>query len=322
MLDVLRNHSCVNLPAETEPESEPEDCTAIPTISDLSNTDLDDSEPDTDLSASLSSILSILSISPAPEQRHLAMSDTAPKTPTTAVYRAFIYALPAPTDAHFCIYKQRTFLKFDKLGEPYFRIFEGAVDIASLPPKEQNESYGNLLTSIVATTDAPENRLAGCTEEVLKHYYLHLSRLASTRNTIRTLGLQHRTSAKRSYDSKLSPWCHGLLRNWQMGAASVNRVSAPRAFKLRAEQEREERGIMLLLDRCEEVLKYVTGFRPVDWRPATSKKMRWRDGRRGWRGLCMDDVGTANGGDDGEVRGLKVLREGVCRAVKGGMSGK
>ena len=318
MLDVLRNQSCLDLSAETEPE----ECTAITTISDLSNAGSDDpdsegtkqfasdSEPDTDLSAILSSILSI---STASVQGHLTISDTAPKRPTSAVHRGLIYELPAPTEAHFCVYKRRTFLKFDKLGEPYFRIFEGPVDVSSLPPKEQNKVYENLLTSIVAS-EAPRSDLAGCTEKVLQHYHLHFSRLAYTRSTIRTLGLQHRTSAERSYEYKMSPWRDGLLRNWQTV------VSAPRAFKMRAEQEREERGIMRLLDRCEEILKHDPGFRPVDWRPTPRKTRRWKDGRRGWRGLCADDVGlgiegTARGGHDGRVRVVKVLKEAVCRVV-------
>ena len=282
MLDVLRNQSCLDLSAETEPE----ECTAIIPISDLSNTKSNDRNSertkqfasDTDLAAILSSI------STASVQGHLAISHTAPKSPTSAIHRRFIYEFPAPTEAHFCVYKRRTFLKFDKLGEPYFRILEGPVDVSSLPPKEQNGAYGNLLTGIIAN-DALEGGSAACTQEILQHYRLHLSRLAYTRSTIRTLGLRHRTSAKRSYDSRMSPWCDGLLRNWQTA------VSAPRTFKMRAEQEREERGIAQLLDRCEGILNHDPAFSPVDWRLAPSKTPRWKEGRRGWRGLCVDDVG-------------------------------
>ena len=319
MLDILRNQSCVEFSAETEPE----ECTATTKIGDLMNADTDDpnsectkqfvsdSEPDTDLSAILSSV---------PVQRHLAIFDTAPETPTSAVHRGIIYELPAPTEARFCVYKRRAFLKFDKLGEPYFRILEGPVDIASLPPKEQNEAYENLLTSVIAT-DAPETDSVGCTEEVLQHYHLHLSRLAYTRSTIRTLGLQHRMSAKRSYDSKMSPWHDGLLRSSQTD------ISASRTFKMRAEQEREERGIIRLLDRCEEILKHDPGFRPVHWRLPPSKTMRWNNEKRGWRGLCSDDVGsgvegTGRGGHDGRVRVVKVLKETVYKAVNWKTSGK
>ena len=289
MLDVLRNQSCLDLSAETEPK----DCIAITPISELSNTKSEDpnsectkqfasdSEPDTDLAAILSSILSI---STSSVQGHLAMFHTAPKSPTSAVHRAFIYEFPAPTEAHFCVYKRRTFLKFDKLGEPYFRILEGPVDVSSLPPKEQNGAYGNLLTDIIAT-DALEGGSAACTQEILRHYRLRFSRLAYTRSTIRTLGLRHRKSAKRSYDSRMSPWRDGLLRNWPTD------VSAPRTFKMRAEQEREERGITQLLDRCEGILNHDPAFSPVDWRLAPSKTPRWKEGRRGWRGLCVDDVG-------------------------------
>lgn len=325
MLDILKNQSCVEFSAETEPE----ECTATTPIGDLMNADTDDpnsectkqfasdSEPDTDLSAILSSILSISTV---PVQGHLAIFDTAPKTPTSAVHRGIIYELPAPTEARFCVYKRSTFLKFDKLGEPYFRIFEGPVDVASLPPKEQNEAYENLLTSFIAT-DAPETDSVGCTEEVLQHYHLHLSRLAYTRSTIRALGLQHRISAKRSYDSKMSPWRHGLLRSSQTD------ISASRTFKMRAEQEREERGIMSLLDRCEEILKHDPGVRPVHWRLPPSKTMRWNNEKRGWRGLCSDDVGsgvevTGRGGHDGRVRVVKVLKETVYKAVNWKTSGK
>ena len=61
---------------------------------------------------------------------------------------------------------------------------------------------------------------------------------------------------------------------------------------MRVARERDERGIMQLLDRCERILELDPDFESVPWRarsPSLPRK-RWKEGGRGWSGLDPDDL--------------------------------
>lgn len=303
----------------TNADAQPNECVAIvPTLSCTSESDSDnsdsetteqilfDSEPETDPPTAPSSTPSI---STAPERGQLAMANTTVRTPISTMYKECIHELPTPTEAPLSVYRSTRYLEYNKHGEPYFKISKGAISISNLPPEEQNAAYNHIFAKVLPTNAFANGlmRVPDVCAGVVEHYGLHLSRLRFTRITIRHLALQHRTSAKLSYNSTMPPWRSAALRDKEKGVANAHLIAASSAFNKRAAQERDERGAIHLLDRCEQILKHDPGSRPADRRPATTETetTRWREGRRGWMGLQPDDVdwrivGAGRNGDGGE----------------------
>ena len=297
VLDLSRNQSCVDLSVDAQSN---EKITTAQSISNSSAQDPDPSdndfteqvtphsEPQPDHSATSSTILSI---GTAPGRGQLVLSKRAPGAPISAMYRERIHTLPEPTEDPFCVHRKIRTLRLDKHGEPYFKISKGYINISSLPPKEQNAAYDHALTKALAPINTPKRDRASlqrnCAENVLEHYRLHLFRFAFTRRAILDLGLQHRTSARLSYSCSMSSWGSGILQD----QSTKPHITAPDSFQKRAVQERDERGTMQLLDRCDRfLLKQDPHFGPVNRRPAPKKTVRWKEGRKGWTGLGIDDM--------------------------------
>lgn len=297
VLDISRNQSCVDLSVDAQPN---ENITTTQSISNSSARDPDPSdndstkqitphsEPQPDHSATYSTILSI---STAPEHGQIVLSKRTPGAPISAMYKERIHTLPEPTEDPFCVHRKTRTLGLDKHGEPYFKINKGYINISSLPPKEQNAAYDHALTKALPPNDTPKRDRASlqrnCAENVLEHYCLHLSRLAFTRRAIGDLALQHRTSARLSYRCSMSSWGSGILQD----QSTKPHITAPDSFQKRAVQERDEHGIMQLLDRCEQFLLIQDPhFRPVDRRPTPKETVRWKEGRKGWVGLGIADM--------------------------------
>lgn len=85
-------------------------------------------------------------------------------------------------------------------------------------------------------------------------------------------------------------------------------------------QEREERGIAALLDRCERFLELQQpGFEAVSWQRGMTGTKRWKEGRRGWVGLGGDydeDLHVAGQGGEGKDEGRGVGKEALKEALK------
>lgn len=299
LFDLSKNQSCVDLSANAQPN----ECIGMaaslnnssdvdPDNSDSENAEqvLSDSEPETNPPTSSSSNPST---STAPQHGQLGMPNTTPRTSISTTYKERIHDLPNPTEAHLCVYRRMKTLEYDEHGEPFFRITRGAINISSLPPKEQNAAYNDVLAKIVPTKAfGSGSAVVPGFWGVLEQYSLHLACLAFTRSSIRDLTLQHRASGQLSYRYSMSPWGSGILRDTKKETATAHHVIASSAFKARAAQERDERGIMRLLDRCEGILKHDPKFKPVPWRAQSPPPLRkrWKAGRAGWMGLGPDDV--------------------------------
>lgn len=326
MPNYTKQQSCINVSTNAKPK---ECLSTTPSISDSSaNSEHTDSEatwpvalnwePNTEPTTISSSTPPI---STETEQQQLAM--TRKRIPVSEMNEPEIYELPAPTEARFYVDQCFTTLEFDENGDPYFRISAGKINISSLPPKVQNAAYGHVLSKLEAT-DISKRHWADFDMKVLHHDHLHRSRLVFTRKAIRDLGLQYKASAMRSYRYQMSPWQSSDLRDKQMIADHKHLANAKRFFKMRREHEREERGILQLLDRCDQILHGGPSSGPADRRHVVAKAPRWKEGKKGWKGLqpddvCLKSVGPRRGEYDDKVsrkaRAKTVLKGVLDRAA-------
>ena len=172
-------------------------------------------------------------------------------------------------------------------------------------PTEATFCVDHALPKILPTS-ASKNDSTGVlgfgADEVWQHYYLHLSRLAAIRTSIRDLTLRHRRSVKLAYEYTISPlgWRPHLTRNDKINAVGINLINASHTFRARSKQQCEERGTVVLLQRCVQKLKIGPDPMTVGWRPVPGNGRRWKEGRRGWIGLSAD-AEEAEGGDDERI---------------------
>ena len=297
VLDLSRNKSCIDLSRDAQPS----ECSATGlTLSASSEIDSESSdredieqvtsnlEPDkgpsnTSLPASTTSVVL--------EQGQLARAKISPGRPTSAISTACILKLPPPKEAPLCVYRKGKTLEFDKHGEPYFKISKGPINISSLPSEEQKAAYSHALTKAVPTSALESGPSGIHAEEILGHCRLHLTRLAFARGTIQDLALEHRTSGKLLHHHTMSSWSSGALWGKEKAAANTHLATASSASRKRVVEKGEERGITVLLDRCEGILKLDPKFESVPWRSQSPlPRKRWKNEERGWMGLQSDDT--------------------------------
>lgn len=142
-------------------------------------------------------------------------------------------------------------------NDSQFKVFisETPILIAHLRPSEQNVAYDAILSGAPA-------------HEIPSYYFLHLSRLANIRQAIasRTTSCQEEIDnlrrasvAERSTESLKTECVDGEKVDEAFRAYK-------RAFKEKQKVKACERGVMRLLERCEDILKGGAGFEPVRWR--------------------------------------------------------
>ena len=249
----------------------------------------------------------------APEQVQRVTRTAIPRLRVFKKYEERIHKSRAPAATPFCVFRRTKTLEVTKRGRKYFKVIEGIVPISSLPYFEQNAAYEHALTQKLSTS-ASENNFAGgpdfCADNILPHYHLHLSRLAAIRMLIRELTVRHRRSAKMDYNYIMLPltWRPNVNRKDEIRTVNANRFKISDTFESRVRLEREERGVVALLQRCEERLKDEPGFRPREWPPAASGKgKRWEEGRRGWTGSSADDAVTEGEDDERPIEKAEAL---------------
>ena len=237
------------------------------------------------------------------EQGRTANPDIEFRTPISKLYPERVHELPAPVESSFYVQRRINTLAFDQFGERYFAIIEGTISISALPPKQRDAAYDDALTEVLLT-NASNNDLGHtprpCVDIVLQHYHHHLSRLIFSQISIWDLTTQYQISARRSYEFTMTTAAKRALESEmsKLDPSHVSRIvrsashhiKAPRIFLSRRKEEREQRGISALLNRCEQYLKQDPAFIPVDWRSSPCNRSRWDGAKRGWMGLSTDDV--------------------------------
>ena len=308
LLDLKKNQFCVDFSVDAQPNEATGMAPKLKNSSDVGSDNSDSenaekvaSDSKSETNPPISSSSTPLT-SPAPEHGQLDMPNTIPRTSISSMYKEPNHDLPGPTEAHLCVYRRMKTLEYDEHGEPYFRITRGAINISSLPPEEQNAAYYDMITETVSirafgsgSADVPGPRNRGGLEQ----YGLHLTRLSSTKSSIRDLTLQNRTDGNLPCRYSMTPWDRGVLRDEKKGAATAHHKVASSAFSKRAV---DERSITRLLDCCEGSLKHDSKFNPVPWRAHSSSlpRKRCKEERGGRMGVGPDDFDwqIARKGDD------------------------